>query len=410
MKMIKCFFVLVATLSVFAIFGCTKDEPLPVDTDKPIYINDLIAEISAIEKMQDPALKLGRIAELWDTLRICGRIPWISNDTIVFVCKSNAATVHIVGDMTGWSFKNDYQCTKLGPSDVWYLVKTFPKDARLDYKIVENKSNWKLDPENPKKQLSGFGYNSAFSMPDYDSSKYIVSVQGVNKGMLSTAHIIASNKLSRNVRFWVYTPYDYTNLDSLPAIYVLDGQDYKTDGMGCMINVLDNVMAENLIIPVIAVFIDPINPVTGNNQREELFLNNALYAGFFKEELVPFIDSTYKTAHNPAKRAILGTSYGGNCAAYFGYKIPDVFKLLAPQSPAFNSNVLSLYNQSTSLPIDKVFITTGVFYDTEVDANQLEQILKSKQVQYQYIKVNEGHSWGNWSALLDDILIGFFGK
>lgn len=410
MKSMKYLSLIIATFSAFTIFGCTKDEPLPVDPAKPICINNLMAEISSIQQMQDPVLQKERITALWDTLRTCGRIPWISNDTIVFVCKANAKTVHIVGDMTGWGYKNDYQCTKLGSSDVWYLLKTFPKDARLDYKIVENKTTWNLDPENPNKQLSGFGYNSAFSMPEYDSSKYIISVQGISKGVLGAEQIISSNKLSRNVRFWVYTPSDYTNLDSLPSIYILDGQDYKTDGLGCMVNVLDNVIAENLISPVLAVFVDPVNPNTGKNQREELFLNNANYAGFFKEELVPFIDSTYKTARNPAKRAILGTSYGGNCAAYFGYQIPDVFKLLAPQSPAFNSNVLSLYSQSAGLSIDKVFITTGVFYDTEDNANQLEQILKSRQIPYQYIKVNEGHSWGNWSALLDDILIGFFGK
>jgi enterochelin esterase-like enzyme len=57
-----------------------------------------------------------------------------------------------------------------------------------------------------------------------------------------------------------------------------------------------------------------------------------------------------------------------------------------------------------------VFITTCVINDTESYANQLEQILISKNVAYQYIKVNEGHSWGNWSALLDDILLYFYAK
>jgi len=410
MKKIKTVLLIALAIGLIAIIGCKKSNQTPNIADEPIAINSLLTELTNIEKIQDSALQAKRITKLWDTLASVKRIPWIQNDTIVFLHKSTATSVHIVGDMTSWSIKSDYQCKKIGTSSSWYLIKNYPTNARLDYKIVENNSNWKLDPMNPKRQLSGFGYNSAFAMSAYDSSKYLKQRPNIAKGNLSEAKIISSAKLSRNVRYWVYMPADYENLSNLPSVYVLDGQEYKTEGMGSMVTVLDNLIADNLIEPVLTVFVDPVNPSTGTNQRVELFLNNPNYAAFFKDELVPFIDKTYKTENNSAKRLILGTSYGGNCATYFGYLIPDVFKLIAPQSPAFNSNVISLYSQSNILNISKVFITTGVINDTETHANSLEQLLKTRQIEYNYVKVNEGHSWGNWSALLDDMLRYFFKK
>jgi len=40
----------------------------------------------------------------------------------------------------------------------------------------------------------------------------------------------------------------------------------------------------------------------------------------------------------------------------------------------------------------------------------MKKILEQKEYPLKYIEVNEGHSWGNWRGLLDDMLIYFFGK
>jgi len=396
----------------FLTVNCNNDKVEPDNSDPSILhlnsMDNLSEIIAAIEQITDEALQLKMADELFDSLIAQNRIPWISSDTIVFLYNSSASSVHFVGDMTGWGIKDDYRAKKIGTSSIWYLLKTFPTDARLDYKVVTNGSNWYMDSYNPKQQLSGFGYNSAFSMPEYDSSEYLVENPNIAKGTLSEPQLISSSNLGHNVRYWVYMPTGYTNLSNLSTIYVADGQEYKQKGMGSMVVVLDNLIAANLINPVIAVFVDPVNPSTSQNQRAELFLNNTSYANFFAQELVPFIDANYKTNPNALSRAILGTSYGGNNATWFGYQIPETFKLIASQSPAFQSNVLTLYSNSSSLGMSKYFISTGVINDTEFYADQLEQILISKGVPYKYMKVNEGHSWGNWSALLDDILVYFF--
>jgi enterochelin esterase family protein len=56
-----------------------------------------------------------------------------------------------------------------------------------------------------------------------------------------------------------------------------------------------------------------------------------------------------------------------------------------------------------------IFLTWGTFFDFGTYTLQAQAILDAKGYQYQHIVVNEGHSWGNWRALLDDILLHYFG-
>ena len=51
---------------------------------------------------------------------------------------------------------------------------------------------------------------------------------------------------------------------------------------------------------------------------------------------------------------------------------------------------------------------TGIF-DYFVPSNRsLRDALESHQYNYAYAEFNEGHSWGNWRAHLDDLLIFLF--
>ena len=55
-------------------------------------------------------------------------------------------------------------------------------------------------------------------------------------------------------------------------------------------------------------------------------------------------------------------------------------------------------------------MSTGVIYDTQDRARSMKSILENKGYNFKYKEVNEGHSWGNWRALIDDPLIYFFPK
>jgi enterochelin esterase family protein len=104
---------------------------------------------------------------------------------------------------------------------------------------------------------------------------------------------------------------------------------------------------------------------------------------------------------------ILGTSLGGWNAAIFGIMRPEVFGLIAIHSPAFNEKIIRQYAASPRLPV-KIFMSTGVIYDTENQARAMREVLEKKGYPLKYIEVNQGHSWGNWKGLIDEPLEWFF--
>ena len=190
------------------------------------------------------------------------------------------------------------------------MMQQFPPDARLDYKIIVDGA-YLLDPLNPRTQLGGYGPNSVLYMPEYRYPEETLPRPGVAQGQLSEPLTIRSRALGYDVQYQVYTPAGYETLQDLPVIYATDGQEYAHPDMGALPIVLDNLIADGAIRPVLAVFIDMRDPATGGNRRETLLVANDRFQQFLVAELVPAIDQAYRTRAAADGRAILGTSLGG---------------------------------------------------------------------------------------------------
>ncbi len=359
----------------------------------------------------DEAVASGDIDPFWDTIVASGQMPLIWDDTCVFLYRGNANKVEWRGDFSGWESTDEILGTKQGDTDLWMLVRQFPLNARLDYKIVVNGSQWLLDTLNPYQQVGGFGPNSELRMPEYVYPADTISRDDIEKGTLNEQIVMTSTNLGYDVAYRVYIPADYANLDVLPVIYVTDGHEYANDQMGSMVTVLDNLMADGKIQPVMAVFVDPRNPDSPTtNRRESQYITNDDFGAFLTEELVPMIDTAYKTDPRPEARVILGTSLGGLNSAYVGLTHADVFGLLAVQSPALwvDTTVVDAYETLDPLPLN-IFMSQGSIWDDIENTRRLRDIFVSKGYPLLFIETPEGHSWGNWRALLDDMLIYFFG-
>ncbi|MCE7994352.1 MAG: esterase family protein [Roseivirga sp.] len=229
-------------------------------------------------------------------------------------------------------------------------------------------------------------------------------------GKLSDNQIISSKVLGYDLQYRVYTPAGYENLKDLPVIYLTDGQWYISEGQ--MHKEIDRLVAAGKIKPIVAVFVDNRDPHDlGNNRRNRQFLGNEKYVKFYKQELVKHIEGSYKVSKRQEDRAIMGLSFGGLSATFFGAKASDTFHMLGIQSPALHPirNIYSLYQEQEKLPL-KIFLSTGSSNDTEVHARKLKKTLEAKGYDFEYIEVDEGHNWRNWKPLLDDTLIYFFGK
>lgn len=364
--------------------------------------------VDGIVNIIDSSERVKQVNRLWIRLKGDLQVPFRLGDSVAFLYRGEAKAVSWAGDFNGWDpGVTGFTGIRQGLSDIWMATQRLPEDARLDYKIVVDES-WILDPDNPHTQWSGMGPNSELRMPGWKFPEETVLSQDVIRGNLSETRAIRSEKLGYQVNYKVYTPFNYFRCENLPVIYVTDGHEYADDLKGGIIPILDNLIFSGEIRPVVAVFIDPREPGNeSNNRRMQEYVCNQKFADFVGDELIPLIDKSYKTHACPDDRAILGTSLGGMNSAWFGAVRTQDFHLLGIQSPAFNEMVLDRFAHLEWFPF-RVFMTTGVVYDTQEQALKMKALLDNNQVPYAYREVNEGHSWGNWRALLGDMLRWFF--
>lgn len=396
----------------FLLFFCTPTFSQTWNFSTYDAFKDTLNRITAIS---DPTIRNSTVTAFINSLKSKQQIPFRIGNQVAFIYRGNFSSVKWNGDFNSWGGSNspNMNGVKLFVSDVWINEQTFPSTARLDYKIVTNGSNWILDPNNTFKQLSGVGgYNSELRMPDYVYSEFTIEKTGITKGSLSNNILMNSTNLSYSVNYRVYTPYNYMNLDSLPVIFITDGHEYAHKELGAATVILDNLIYEQKIEPIIAVFMDPRNPSnTSTNRRMTEYNLNDNFLNFVVNELIPKIDTDYKTNPKAEHRAILGTSMGGLNSAFFGGKRPDIFGKIAIQSPAFSQN-LSVYNywNGSDLSVN-VFLSFGNIFDgTNQALNFKNNYLNAQDYIHTSIIVEEGHSWGQWRALLDDMLIYYWPK
>lgn len=372
-------------------------------------------ELKSLELIQDVDVRNAQIEVVWNNLMTQKLIPLAVEDSVLFLFRGQAQSVSWMGDFNGWGYDRNFKSTgtNIKNTDIWFLKTSFPKDARLDYKILVNGTDWIIDPYNANQQWSGVGGgspNSELRMPGWKSDPATATSSGVPSGLLKTDILFNSKNLGYQLTYSVYLPSSYSSTKKYPVIYVTDGYEYLHERLGNMQTVLNNLIGEKKIEPIIAVFIDHREPVNrSNNRRMQELAMNSKYLSFFEDEFIPHIESSYSTFNTADKRAILGTSMGGLTAAYFAFTKPGIFGMSGIQSPAFRYKP-DIYTvcDNPSAPAVKVFLTTGVFNDTATEARRMKEILDKNLCTYQYTENNQGHSWGNWRDSIDDILIYFF--
>ncbi len=354
------------------------------------------------------------INSYWNNLKSTYRIPIVVEDSVLFLYKGTAKKVDWMGDFNGWGYNSDFNNTGtlISGTNIWYLKASFPKDARLDYKVRINENDWLLDPENQYRQWSGIGGgspNSELRMPLWKEDAILTSRETIAHGEVKADILLNSKILGYQLNFNVYLPVGYEQLGRLPSVYVTDGYEYMHPKLGNMITILDNLIADKKIKPIIVIFIDHREPVNrANNKRMNELAMNEKYLTFFEKELIPTVESIFPVLPETNQRAILGESMGGLTAAYFAFVEPRLFGMAGIQSPAFlfRPQIYKLCNNPNQ-PI-QISMTSGLISDASDASRKMKSILESNACVYHYREVNDSHSWGNWRNLIDDILIDFF--
>jgi enterochelin esterase-like enzyme len=332
-------------------------------------------------------------------------IPFTEQDTFAcFIYQGEADKVTVPGDANGWD-TDAYPMTLITGTDFWYSTQTFETDARLDYKFVKNGSDWLLDPLNPNRVTGGYGDNSELAMPGYVQPPEIEYYPGIAHGVVEDT-MFESSLLENSRRIKVYTPpaYDQRADVNYPLVLFHDGIEYTT--LGSAVNVLDYLITEKRIRPVIAVFVPPV-------EREEEYATSSAndFMLFIIEEVIPFVDGKYRTLRNPVYRAMAGPSYGGLISTQLCYEYPEEFGLCAAYSPSYWANGKQVYYAVVDGPVKdiKFYLDWGIYETTiKTDSRSMRDQLIEKGYEVLWHEWNEGHSWGSWRAHIDNALKYFF--
>lgn len=422
-KIYSLFFLLIFINSSFS--ACKETNPVQNKTKLDFLTKDINKTtpsafynsiLPALNACANPVQRQALSDSIYDIALSKKWIPVVFADTAIFLYKHNStaeAKIQVFGDLNGWSDTKSPQITLSNyPNTTLYfgIYKAPDTSTRVDYKLVVNGS-WILDPGNPKLAWGGMGSNSELALSGYVYSEWVKERMKGNKGTLSDNIKIHSDSLKYDINYKVYLPFGYTSAVKYPVVFITDGQEYSDKNLGAVNIVADNLIMDGKIKPVILIFIDPRDPVTGTNRRMDEYVNNRDFAHFLSTELYSQIKSNYSITGTANQTAILGTSLGGINSAYTGILHPDVFGLIAMQSPAFwyYPTVLDMYTTTDKAPL-KIYMDAGTIYDTQEKASAMKAILDTKGYQLHYAEYSEGHSWGSWRARIDDILIYFFQK
>ncbi len=319
-------------------------------------------------------------------------IPYIEDSSAYFLYTNpSSLNVEVAGDFNGWT-PNGAIFTHLSSTNLYYRLEEFESDARLDYKFVLNGANWILDPRNPQTVYGGYGPNSELRMPGYLQPPEIASFDIPHGSLDSFLFHDTTQGRSRTVQ--VYLPAGYNQgTDSLRSLYLHDGGEYLT--LGSARNVLDYLIYHEQIPPLIAVFVDPTN-------RNEEYNYDMQFMEMFIHELVPHIDSLYRTFQTPDMRGVAGVSLGGLTSLLFTLHHPEVFGNCGAYSPAiWIGDLVQQYQAAEVLPV-RIYMDAGT-YEPSIwnPGHDLAEYLQLNGWDTIWYSWHEGHSWGSWRAHLD---------
>jgi len=144
---------------------------------------------------------------------------------------------------------------------------------------------------------------------------------------------LKSKLLNMDRKYAIYLPPDYeTSQRSYPVLYLLHGGGDDQTGwvqFGEVQNITDKAIREGAATSMIIVMPDAN---TGRRGYSNDASNTWHYEDFFFQELMPFIEKTYRVKTEKRYRAVAGLSMGGDGTFTYALHHPELFAAACPLS------------------------------------------------------------------------------
>lgn len=246
-----------------------------------------------------------------------------------------------------------------------------------------------------------------------------------------------SKILGMERKYAIYLPPDYeTSERSYPVLYILHGSGDDQTGwiqFGEVLRIAGKAIAEGCATPMIIVMPDANTGRKGyfNDIRGEW-----PYEDFFFQELMPFVEKTYRIRAEKHYRAISGLSMGGGGTFMYALHHPELFSSACPLSASCGPlspdeidgylewygmkaeseeqkeayyrqhSALALINDMPEEQLKSVrwYIDCGDD-DFLYEGNSLVHIaLRKKEIPHEFRIRDGGHNWTYWRESLPEVL------
>lgn len=247
---------------------------------------------------------------------------------------------------------------------------------------------------------------------------------------------MTSEILNSERSFAIYLPPDYqTSNRSYPVLYLLHGAGDDQTGwvqFGEVLRITDAAIKDGSATPMIIVMPDA---QTGRRGYYNDIKGDWRYEDFFFDELIPYIEKTYRAKSEKQFRAVAGLSMGGGGSFMYALHHPEMFSSACPLSAWIgpltfddfkkmfskdadgvsdsdmykyfeHHNALSLIENNTAKDLRSVrwFIDCGDD-DFLYEGNSLIHIaLRKKEIHHEYRIRDGAHSWTYWRESLPVVL------
>lgn len=295
-----------------------------------------------------------------------------------------------------------------------------------------------LDAKNPntKYGYGMFGAVSVFEVPG-DSMQFYDAKPVPHGSVRITPYHSKTMGIARTA--WIYTPPGYEKGKNYPVLYLLHGAGDVESAwtlIGRANLILDNLIAEGKAKPMLLVMPmghaaqswwtgptqtlpEPITQAFQSGNRAAI--GPAMYSGDGKgglslfarellEEVMPMVESDFKVAKTPEKRAIAGLSMGGGQSIHLAFSRPELFHYVVLMSPAADGKVDQAYPEffRDSAAANRHFKllwlgATKSDWITGAGDAAFDSLLTHRGIKHVY-QLGEGrHEWTIWRHHLRDV-------
>lgn len=364
----------------------------------------------------------GEIDRFLQVLHAVGS-PMIDGSSVSFVYYNpDARRVSLAGEFNQWSPRG-VAMTPLRDTGLFHHTMQIRGPVRVEYKLIVD-GEWITDPYCQNTIDNGIGeQNSSFVVGDFQEPPELEWIPTIPHGRVEE-FTFDSTLLNNHRRVYVYLPPGY-NADSAyhyPTLYVHDGGEYLTRAQ--LPTILDNLIQQQEIPPLIAVMVDPVDRMREYWASED-------YGRFTERELVPYIDSHYRTRNHRDARGVMGASLGGLISTYLALSRPHLFSKVGGQSSALflleggrmsglaqeiRARFASLQSHSNgSKPLSALveelrepiafYFDVGKYEPQFIPAHHhLLPLLEAKDCPCFFQELTGGHNWTSWRAHLKELL------